>query len=223
MHPKQHTKRRSPRERGAALIVVMAILLVLTLMGMGSLNTSTQQFTLSSYQTYAYQASQLAKAGVHRIAREFKRQDMNLLWPLLCKKPAATVADSCDEAQSLCFSANSLFPLKNAASKVDHGGMRWNSLAGTRGKKGIPSVWGDYRIRIHNPRLATHGRPISGNDVKRTCTYIVTVTATGRVYNANVDVKTGQKNSSRRDLSARTFRAYLQVIGRGDTCNGCPS
>ena len=213
MKPKTYMHKKS--ERGATLPIALIFLAIITIIGLATLQTATRQATLTMTQTYSYQASQLAKAAIHRLAFEFRRDDVSLIGQLLHKPQAAAIIDrECDLAQTLCFSADTLFP-KKTGSLLSHGGLRLTSLMQTTGNI-KPVLWGDFFVRLSNPILAVHSLNLAGNDISKSCTYRVTVTATGYVRNPNV---TNQK-SSLYTLSARSYKTYLYVVARGELCKG---
>lgn len=219
-HPGRLAQKRK-HEQGAALIVVVSILLVLTLVGLGAIRTSSQQFVYASNRTFELQAAQLAKAAIHRIAHEFRRDEINLLKLLLCKRAATATSQDpeCDKAQTLCFNSASFFPRKSTAGflgKVEHGGINVNSLIPyapvTAGD--APKVWGDFRVRLHDPSIAIHSKPLPGSNLQTTNTYRVTATATGFIVAPNKKPTTDQ-HSHNYFLATRTYRANLLVMTRG--------
>ncbi len=214
MHLKHRRFHKS--ERGATLPIALIFLAVITIIGLATLQTAHRQATLTMTQTYNYQAAQLAKAAIHRISLEFQRTDISLIGQLIRKPRAAVIKDKeCDQAQTFCFTATSFFPKSSINFTGEHGAVRLTSLQPTKSGE-TPVLWGDYFVKLSNPVLAVHSLNIAGNSLSDSCTYRVTVTATGYVRNPNVKDRT----SSLYTLSARTYKTYLYVIARGELCKG---
>lgn len=211
---KKHSHHRiyRPREQGAALIVVMVILLVLTLVGMGAINTASREYTITTNRTYGDQASQVAKAGLHMAINHFRRNP-SLLRVLQAKIPAALQKNDCDKAQVICMTAASFFPSTTGTMK--HRAFTLDAFISRNAS--LPKLYADFIVKIHSPVKSVFTKPMAGFSINNgsMCTYTVTFTGTGYIR----DPSKSNVNSIHATVAEKSHKAYIQVMATGHLCN----
>lgn len=210
-------KRRS--ERGAALVVALMLLLTLTLVGLGSLRTAAREYQMTTNRSYVRHATQVARAGVHMVTHQFRRPDLNLLKRLVDYRAIGTKSN-CNNDQTLCFTAASFFS-KATSSTLPHHGFRIDAFAPYSrtflNGNATPTIYGDYLVKAHDP-VVVGSRPVPGYSINyRMCTYSVTLTAAGYIFNPQVTDRTDHRYL----LSEKTFKVYLQIPAFGEAL--CPT
>ncbi|MCK6509223.1 hypothetical protein L6R29_04535 [Myxococcota bacterium] len=95
-------KKRLRAQRGAAIIIVISLLLVLTLIGTNMLQTSSFNYQVTMSQMRIQQASQIAKSAIHATANHFSIHGNDLLnrmlaCPASCSSDADCPADRCGD------------------------------------------------------------------------------------------------------------------------------
>ncbi len=133
------SRKRIRAQRGAAIVIVISLLLVLTLIGTNMLQTSSYNYQISMSQMRTQQASQIAKSALHAIANHFSLHGNDLLNRMLacpahcsadidcptdrcgsfnkcdlttktCTLPSGPSLEPCTQPRTLCFNAQSLMP-----------------------------------------------------------------------------------------------------------------
>jgi hypothetical protein len=206
-----------PSEQGAALIVVISILLVLTLVGVGTINTASREYTINMNRTHAQHAEQIAKAGINLVINRIEQNPGQFIRAL--EDQVGNVnGTGCDKPRTICISAATFFPkpttgAPNGAFHIDSLLIRTSS---TRSNKG-PSVYGDFLIRVEPPIKSPYTTPVSGMSLNvgaKMCTITLVLIGTGYVINPTVS----NRNDHRHTLAERTYRVQLHVAMQGDPC-----
>ena len=215
---RKHRRIRRPSEQGAALIVVVSILLVLTLVGIGTLNTASREYTLNMNRSHSQHAEQIAKAGINLVINRIEKNPGQFIRALE-EKPAATVnSTGCDKERTLCITASTFFPSTNP--NLPHQGFHIESLLRRTTKtatNGTPGVYGDFLVRVEPPLKSPYSKPVYGmslNQGTKMCTITLVLIGTGYVLNPKIT----NRSDHRRFLSERTYRVQLQVAMQGDPC-----
>jgi len=214
--PRRPIRRRS--EQGAALIVVVSILLVLTLVGVGTINTASREYTLNMNRSHAQHAEQIAKAGINLVINRIEKNPGQFIRALEEKSAATLNSTGCDKARTLCITASTFFPSSNP--NLPHQGFHVESLLQRTTKSAssdTPGVYGDFLVRIEPPLKSPYSKPVFGmslNHSARMCTITLVLIGTGYVLNPNIV----NRSDYRRYLSERTYRVQLQVAMQGDPC-----
>lgn len=207
-----------PKEQGAALIVVVSILLVLTLVGVSTVNTASREYTLNMNRAHSQHAEQIAKAGINLVINRIEKNPGQFIRALEEKPPATLSSVGCDAGRTICITASTFFPSTNP--NLPHQGFHIESILGrtTKVQTGsTPGVYGDFLVRIEPPLKSPYSKPVYGmslNQGSQMCTITLVLVGTGYVLNPTIT----NPNDYRRTLSERTYRVQLQVAMQGDPC-----
>ncbi len=214
----QRPKYHRSSERGAALIVVVSIILVLTLVGVSTVNTASREYTLNMNRAHSQHAEQIAKAGINLVINRIEKNPGQFIRALEDKQALNANAAGCDKGRTICFTASTFFPSKN--SNLPHQGFHVESLLRRTTKtasSNAPSVYGDFLVRVEPPIKSPYTKPVYGmslNQGAKMCTITLVLIGTGYVLNPTIINQTDH----RRTLSERTYRVQLQVAMQGDPC-----
>jgi len=222
----QTIKRKTPsirkkraNQQGASVIVVMVLMLALTMIGMSSIRTSTEDFTISHNKTYGFQASQVAKAGLQITLNHF-RQNPSMLRILLTKSAQKSTSgpqnNLCDRAQTLCMTAASFFQVPKWG-RMDHKAFPFDSLFMSP-VQSTPLLYPDFKVRVHKPIKSTFTRALPGFSINsnKMCSYSVTFTSTGFVVNPFDVVQV--PGARLRIIAEKVHQAEVQMVAAGDLC-----
>ncbi len=200
-------KRGRFREKGAALIVVVTILLILTLLGVTLLNKSQNEYTLSYNRIYAEHATELATAGVNLFLNKLK-------------DPAIRNALINDQKLQNLFSSNPIraeVEFRSNQRNVPHKGFARDAFLPTAnlGANQLPPVFGEFEIiPLDTPKAdptqkASAGMGIGiGPTASRRCDYVLTLVAKGKV----VDPRFGG-NDARSTIAEKKYRIQIKLSG----------
>lgn len=228
--------RRASSERGAAIVLVISMMLVLTAIGISSLQSASREQIISINRTYAFQAGQVAKAAIHMTANYLIDRGNDFVVVILNK--TGTGANECDQNRVLCLTAASFYP--RGAAKVNNRAFRLDALSahipsnfatanaglnatGDAGR-GFPVLQPDFRVRISDPVKAVFSAPLAGYSTEQPtlCTYTLTLTATGWVRKSDDPGYSalGAAPAPTSVVAEKIYRAYINVLATGDRlCN----
>ncbi len=121
MHSSPRTK---TRQQGAALIVGLLLLLVLTLLAISGMNTATLELQMAGNNQFTQSAFQAAESGV-----EATMQSGNFNTNVAYDSGAVVIPDSSDSYQAtMQFNVdNGVSPDPNGGSSIGEGGIGFNA------------------------------------------------------------------------------------------------
>jgi type II secretory pathway pseudopilin PulG len=216
---RQAKRIHNPKEQGAALIVVMSIILILTVLAAGTFNNSVRDFTIAMNRNYAQAAEQIAQSALHLALNRIEQDPLGFITALTQKQAESQNPTGCAQAKTLCLTPASFFPETNASSNLPHKGFNIKALLPdiTLKTNSAPSVYPDFVVKIDPPIRSPYSKPAAGmsiNNFAKMCTITLILTATGKVINPNVP----NTNTHRHVLSQRIYRVHINVAAKGDAC-----
>lgn len=217
-----HKRKHRPNEQGAALIVVISILLVLTLLGVGTFNNSMRDFTIAMNRSYAQSAEMIAQSALNLALNRIEADPLSFISALDQKQAESQSPTGCEKARTLCLTPASFFPPGTGSGSgttptINHKGFNLRALLPDINLTGTPSIYPDFQVRIDPPIRSPYSKPTPGmslNNFAKMCTVTLVLTATGKVINPTVDAT----NVSRHILAQRVYRVQLNVAIKGDPC-----
>ena len=177
------TARGRRAERGAALIVVVTILLILTLLGITVLNRSRNDYSLSYNRIYTEHAAQLATSGMNLFIQKFFAKDTTFRTAIIDNPKLFQMF------RDGTFTLDSQGEFSSTTPSTPHRAFDVNSFLpkGAVPSKGAPPIFGEFSVRVvglyYDPyQNVTAGMGIgSGPFAAKRCDYIATFVATGRI------------------------------------------
>lgn len=216
----QHAKPiKRQQEQGAALIVVISILLILTLLGASTFNSSMRDFTIAMNRTYAQSAEAIAQSALNLVLNRIERDPLGFVSALERKVADSQNPSGCEKARTLCITPSSFFPV-TGTTKRTHFGFNKTALLPDINlpANADPSIYPDFVVRIDPPIKSPYSRPAAGmslGSASRMCTITLVLTATGKVINPNVS----SRNQNQHILAQRVYRVQVNVAMNGDSCS----
>jgi hypothetical protein len=209
---------QATQERGAAIVIVISLILVLTLVGSNMLQTSSYNYQITTTHLRITQASQVAKSALHAISNHFSIRGNELITAMMSQTGATSPTNPCEEAQTTCFYGDRMLPRVGAELDTKFtGGFALDAFAPLKAALSLtatPSVRPNFIVRVSNPTRTRFAQYTPGNSLEQpnVCNYTVAITSTGMINAYDVSVIPPRITT----MAERTYRAQMHIVVVGE-------
>lgn len=138
MHKPEQYKYRDPRQRGAALIVGLVLMMVMTVLAVSTMSTSSLELTMAGNAQYKESAFQLAESGIANAWRTYRMGLADNSLPLV------------EEKETLEGIATGRVAALSGRYDADIDGLGSTEATRCLSSMGVDSPYREYHVRIRS-------------------------------------------------------------------------